>query len=174
VIHRGRTTALLAALVLLLGCATPAPRAVPDLAGRLALRVAAYDGAGPRNVSTGFELRGDAQAGELELTTPIGSTTAQARWRPGAAELITAEGTRRFSDLDALAQELLGEPLPLSALIDWLRGRPWPGAASLASSSGFEQLGWRIDLSRFTEGWVLAARERAPSIAVRALLERPE
>ena len=173
-IHCGRATALLAALTLLGACAMLPPRTAPDLAGRLALRVAASDGAGARNVSTGFELRGDAQAGELTLTTPIGSTTAQARWRPGAAELITAEGTRRFADLDALAQELLGEALPLMALIDWLRGRPWPGAPSLASAGGFEQLGWRIDLSHFAEGWVAAARERAPAIAVRALLERPE
>ena len=27
---------------------------------------------------------------------------------------------------------------------------------------------------RFAEGWVLASRERAPAIVVRALLERPE
>jgi len=107
------------------------------------------------------------------LTTPIGSTTAQARWRPGAAELITAEAQRGFADLDALAQELLGEALPLAALIDWLRGRPWPGAPSLASPGGFEQLGWHVDLSRFAEGWVLAARERTPAISVRVRLELP-
>jgi outer membrane lipoprotein LolB len=171
---RGSPAALLAPLALLVGCATPPPRTVPDLAGRLVLRVEAHEGAAPHSVSTGFELRGDARAGELQLTTPIGSAAAQARWRPGAAELITADGTRRFADLDTLAQDLLGEALPLAALIDWLRGRPWPGAPSLASGGGFEQLGWRIDLSRFAEGWVLAARERAPAIAVRALLERSE
>jgi len=59
------------------------------------------------------------------------------------------------------------------ALIDWLRGRPWPGAPSLASPGGFEQLGWHVDLSRFAEGWVLAARERTPAISVRIRLELP-
>ena len=161
------------ALAWLSGCATIA-RPAPDLAGRLAVRVEAFEGAPARSLSTQFELRGNAQAGELQLTTPLGSTAAQARWRPGAAELITADGTRNFADLDALASELLGEALPLAALIEWLRGRPWAGAASVAGSSGFEQLGWRIDLSRFTEGWVLAGRERAPTLSVRARLERPE
>jgi outer membrane lipoprotein LolB len=170
----GRRAALLAALALLAGCATPPPRTVPDLAGRFVLRVEAHDGVGPHSLSTAFELRGDAQAGELQLTTPLGSTAAQARWRPGTAELVTADGLRRFDDLDALAQALLGEPLPLAALLDWLRGRPWPGAANHASSGGFEQLGWHIDLSRFAEGWIVATRERAPAIVVRALLERSE
>lgn len=161
------------ALAWLSGCATT-PRAAPDLAGRLAVRIEAFEGAPARSLSTQFELRGDAQVGELQLTTPLGSTAAQARWRPGAAELITADGTRNFADLDALASELLGEALPLAALIEWLRGRPWAGAPSAAGGAGFEQLGWRIDLSRFAQGWVLAGRERAPALSVRARLERPE
>ncbi len=167
--------ALLAAcLGLLSACASVPPRPAPDLAGRLAVRVEAHAGNPARSLSTQFELRGDAQAGTLQLTTPLGSTAAQARWRPGAAELITAEGTRRFGDLDMLAEEMLGQALPLAALIDWLRGRAWPGAPSVAHAGGFEQLGWRIDLSRLDEGWVIAVREAAPALSVRARLERPE
>ena len=170
-----RIATLAGALVLslLVGCATT-PRPAPEVAGRLAVRVEAFEGTPARNVNTQFELRGDARAGELQLTTPLGSTAAQARWRPGLAELITPEGTRSFPDLDALAQDLLGEPLPLAALIEWLRGRPWPGAPSQSRDGGFEQLGWRIDLSRFAEGWVLAGRDRAPVLAVRARLDKPE
>jgi len=170
-----RWAALAGAIVLpaaLVACAT-APRPAPDLSGRLAVRVEAHEEAPARSVSTQFELRGDAQTGELQLTTPIGSTAAQARWGPGLAELITADGTRSFISLDALAQDLLGEPLPLAALLEWLRGRPWPGAPNAAFGGGFEQLGWRIDLSRFAEGWVLAGRESAPVVSVRARLEQP-
>jgi outer membrane lipoprotein LolB len=170
---RGAAMAGALALACLSGCATIV-RPAPDLAGRLAVRVEAFAGAPARSLSTQFELRGDAQAGELQLTTPLGSTAAQARWRPGAAELIAADGTRTFADLDALASELLGEALPLAALIEWLRGRPWACVPSVAGGSGFEQLGWRIDLSRFTEGWVLAGRERAPALSVRARLEKAE
>ena len=159
--------------VLLAACATP-PQAGADLSGRLALRVAAHDGAPAQSLTTQFELRGNAVAGELRLTTPLGSTAAEARWQPGRAELSSAEGTRSFAGLDALAQELVGQSLPLAALIDWLRGRPWPGAPSVARNDGFEQLGWRIDVSRFAEGWVLAARELAPALSVRARLDRPQ
>ena len=123
------------ALALLSACAT-APRPAPDLAGRLAVRVEAFEGAPARSFSTQFELRGDAQVGELQLTTPLGSMAAQARWRPGLAESITPEGTRGFADLDMLARELLGEDLPLAALIDWLRGRPWAGAQSVRFEGG--------------------------------------
>ena len=169
--------ARLAAAALLLGlaaCSTAPPRPAPDLAGRLALRIDAGAGTPARSLTTQFELRGDARSGELQLTTPLGSTAAQARWQPGAAELITPDGTRHYGDLDALAQDMLGEILPLAALIDWLRGRAWLGAPSTPSGSGFEQLGWRIDLSRLAEGWVVAARDAAPALLVRARLEKAE
>jgi outer membrane lipoprotein LolB len=174
-VSASRAAAAASALVLsvLAGCAT-APRTGPELAGRLALRVEAHAGVPSRSLTTQFELRGSAQEGNLHLITPLGSTAAQARWRPGMAELITADGTRSFADLDALAQELLGESLPLAALIEWLRGRPWPGATSQPRNGGFEQLGWHIDVSRFAEGWVLASRERTPALSVRARLDRPE
>ncbi len=172
-IGRAARCGALAVSALLAACATPS-RQSADLSGRLAVRVEAHAGAPAQSVSMQFELRGDAVAGDLRLTTPIGSTAAQARWQPGSAELSSAEGTRRFASLDELAQGLLGQALPLAALIEWLRGRPWPGAPSTASAGGFEQLGWRIDLSRLSEGWVLAARDLAPAVSVRARLDRPE
>jgi outer membrane lipoprotein LolB len=61
--------------------------------------------------------------------------------------------------------------LPLAALFDWLRGRPWPRAVSQARSGGFEQLGWVVDLSRRAEGWLLVRREAAPEVTVRVLLD---
>lgn len=163
----------LALAVLLGACATP-PHPGAELSGRLALRVAAHDGAPAQSLTTQFELRGNAQAGELRLTTPLGTTAAHARWQPGRAELSSAEGTRSFASLDALAHDLLGQALPLAALIDWLRGRPWSDAPSVSRDTGFEQLGWHIDLSKFADGWVLAARELAPALSVRARLDRPE
>jgi outer membrane lipoprotein LolB len=173
VIRRGGAArALLGALLVLAGCATP-PRPAPDLAGRLLVIVEAHDNAPARRLSTQFELRGNAHAGELQLITMLGTTAGKASWRPGQADLLTSEETRRYADLDALALDLFGETLPLSALIDWLRGKPWPGAPDAATADGFEQLGWRIDLSRFAQGWVLAARESAPAFSVRVKLDSP-
>lgn len=148
------------------------------LTGRLAVNVAAApDGSAARSLSAAFELQGDARVGRLNLSTPLGSLLAQARWAPGRVVLKTPQGERRFDDLDALTREALGESLPLAALFDWLRGRPWPGAPSAAlktpAATGFEQLGWVVDLARFDQAAVAATRARAPAVTVRAKLDAP-
>ncbi len=180
----GRCVALCAALcaVLLVGaCATVSPVADgPDadaLTGRLAVRVEAGEGTPARAVSAAFDLRGNATTGRLNLATPLGSVLAQARWAPGSVMLATPQGETQFPDLDALTREVLGESLPVAALFDWLRGRPWPGAASTATMApaepGFEQLGWVVNLARFDEAWVAARRDSAPAVTVRARMDRP-
>ena len=105
------------------------------LAGRLAVRVEAHDGTAARSENAAFELQGSAQAGRLDLSTPLGSVLAQARWAPGSVVLATPQGERSFTDLDALTQEVLGESVPVAALFDWLRGRPWPGAATVTNEA---------------------------------------
>ena len=147
------------------------------LSGRLALRVEAAEGAPARSVTAAFELHGDAGRGRLDLSTPLGSVLAQARWAPGSVVLSTPQGDTRFDDLDALTRAVLGESLPVAALFDWLRGRPWPGAASTPSVApaepGFEQLGWVVSLARFDDAQVAARRARVPVVTVRAKLDRP-
>jgi outer membrane lipoprotein LolB len=169
------------ALAFLSGCATitqPDGTAVGDaLSGRLTVRVEGADGAAPRALSAAFELQGNAQAGRLNLASPLGSLLARARWAPGEVVLATPQGETAFGDLDQLTREVLGESLPLAALFDWLRGRPWPGAASSATlppeEPGFHQLGWVVDLARFDQAWVGARREQPPGVTVRAKLDRP-
>ena len=143
------------------------------LSGRLVVRVDASGGAAARSENAAFELQGDAKAGRLDLATPLGTVVAQARWAPGSVMLVTPRGERRFADLDALTEEMLGESVPVAALFDWLRGRPWAGAASAATPDpGFTQLGWAVSLARFDEGWVVAKRDRAPAVTVRAKLDQ--
>ena len=177
--RRAGAAALLAAL-LLTACASVPQDAVPlgeTLAGRLAVRIEGSNGAAPRSENAAFELQGSPAAGRLNLSTPLGSILAQARWSPDAVVLTTPQGERRFADLDELTREVLGESVPLAALFDWLRGRPWAGApstpATTSNGTGFAQLGWVVDLARFGEGWVVARRDRAPQVTVRARLDRP-
>jgi outer membrane lipoprotein LolB len=161
--------------VVLAGCATTAPRAPSDVAGRLALRIEPAN-APARAFAADFDLRGDAERGQLRLAGPLGATLAEARWQPGRAELTRPDAApEAFDTLDALALALLGEAVPLAALPDWLRGRPWPGARSTARSSGFEQLDWSIDLAGLAEGLIVATRARTarqPALTVRVRLER--
>lgn len=157
----------------LAGCATrtsaPAP---PDaLSGRLLLQISPQGSQPARQWSAGFELRGSAQAGELDLTSPLGTLVAQARWQPGQAELDQGGERKRFADLADLSLQLLGETVPLEALFDWLRGRPWPGASHVQTDAGFTQGGWVVDLTGLGGGTLTARRPAAPVLTLRARLE---
>ena len=182
------------ALTCALAACTTVPPAPPAgtgdvLSGRLALRVEPVANEAPRSVSAAFDLRGDSRAGSLGLSTPLGSLLAQARWSPAEVVLTTPRETRRFRSLDELTREALGESVPIEAWFDWLRGRPWPGAPSVDLAPGgsadaaptaqsgprppsFRQLGWRVDLSKFGVGTIVATREApSPVVTVRIRLD---
>jgi outer membrane lipoprotein LolB len=73
----------------------------------------------------------------------------------------TANDTRIFSNLDAMAVELTGTSLPMAALFDWLHGIP-------SQSSG-----WEPDLKEFDQGRISARRiQPAPLASIRVVLDR--
>ena len=166
----------LATAALLAACASthPDPKDAGWTSGRMSVRVEAWGTEPARSVGSSFELRGGPDAGELRLTSPLGTRVASARWAAGEAVLTTADGERRFTSLDELSREALGEALPLAALPDWLAGRPWRGAPHRAGAEGFEQLGWQVGLARQAEGWIEARREAPPVVAVRIKLDALE
>ncbi len=156
-------TALAAAGLLATGCALrQAPTAgMPggQWSGRLALAVR---GEPPQSFSAGFELRGRAQAGELLLTSALGTTLALARWTPQGAELQATGERRRFGSMEALLEDVTGAALPLEALFDWLQGLPTAVA------------GWQTDLSLHAQGRLLARRlSPGPAVELRIALEQP-
>ncbi|MEO7853527.1 MAG: outer membrane lipoprotein LolB [Rubrivivax sp.] len=158
------------AAVALVGCATPMAGVDtgPVHSGRLSIQVDAIPGRAEQRFTAAFDLVGTAEQGRLQLNSPLGITVASAQWSAGEARLTTAEGERRFPDLDSLSREALGESLPLRALPDWLSARPWPAAPSQplpSNAIGFEQLDWHVDLSRYAQGFVRAER-RKPSLVV--------
>lgn len=172
--------AWLLAASLLGGCASVGQRApvgAETISGKLSVRVDASAATPARSESGNFELKGTADDGQLNLSSPLGTVLAQARWSGQKAWLTTSRGETTYPDLDALTQEMLGERLPVAALFDWLRGRPWPGASSQIHSPpagpGFQQLGWSVDLARFGEGWISAQRDQIPVVTVRARVDPP-
>lgn len=121
--------ALLTFALALAGCAqlpkTPAPATAESrLSGRISVTIAGDVHNRGTGGAASFELFGGPQAGRLELTSPLGSLVARASWQPGQATLQTPNDERRFDNLDALTRELLGEPVPVAALFDWLQARP--------------------------------------------------
>lgn len=157
----------------LAACASPPrlPGEAPWTAGRLSLRVQATAEQPERSISAAFELRGDGSQGELNIQSPLGTRLVAARWTPAGARLTSAQGEQDYTSLDALSREALGEALPLAALPDWLAARPWAQAAHRPAATGFDQLGWSVDLSRWAEGWITARRASAPAVLLRVKLE---
>lgn len=178
------TTAL--AVAALSGCANLAPPVptVPDPlarshAGRLAVQV---DGDAARSFSAGFDLQGSDVRGQLALISPLGTQVGRAVWQPGSVLWQSADGDRRFDSLDALAEEMLGEPVPLAALFDWIAGRPWSARPSrpltaadgATATPGFQQLGWNVQTGRASDGLIIAQRRSpAPTLTVRIKLDTP-
>lgn len=152
---------------------------VHSVSGRLNLRVRRASDGRIDGGSLLFEFEGSEPRGSLVLNTPIGTTVAQVRWDPEQAEVVTPQGRRTGRRLDEVAAALLGQPLPLAALLNWIRAEPWAGAPSTALADGFEQLGWRISLAAWHEGVVSAHRAADPAdpggvdITVRVRLDAP-
>lgn len=144
------------------------------ISGKLSVQV--QDALDPEQRKGGggsFDLLGNARAGQFELSTPLGGLVARASWNDSEVLLVTPQGSRAFPDLDSLSREMLGETIPVAALFGWLQGRAWDGAPSTPLKDGFDQLGWRIDLSRFGDGILNATRSYAPVVTLRARIEAP-
>lgn len=140
----------LLALALLGGCAGPTLRPVgPDANywhGRLALKV---DAEPPQALSANFELSGTAEAGELTLLTPLGTTVAVLNWKSGEVVLHADGRDRHFESLDELALQATGTAFPVAQLFAWLKGDKTAPAGGA---------GWQADLSQLGNGRLNAQR----------------
>jgi outer membrane lipoprotein LolB len=186
---------VIAALVLplvLTGCASLAPSADTtqpppstsairtyrdsiDLAGRLSVR---YQQNGKEeSVHGNFTW---AQADDLThivLLSPLGQTLATIEVARGTATLTQAGQAPRVADnVDALAADALGWPLPISGLRTWLQGFAFdasgrPVTATPETTGGAAIMtpdGWRIDYAN----WDAADVPQAPTRPKRIDLER--
>jgi len=159
-------TATLFIILLLVGCATPTSdnsnqSERPFWRGRLALRFeAAQTQSGPQSFSTGFELSGNPQTGQLTLYTPLGTTAATLSWSSQNAVLQADGDTRYFASLDASIKEVLGTEIPVTALFAWLAG------------DNMAVAGWQADLSQHANGRITARRtEPGPPAEIRLILD---
>jgi len=148
-----------AATALFAGCTTlPAPAVGADVAA-----VAASGAAGSFALAARFSLRVDERnhSGRLDwqhtptrdawlLSSPFGQGLAEIVSTADAACLAGSDGRRECdASLDALTQRVLGYPLPLADLADWVRGRG--GEAASGKATSVDALGRPLSLER--DGW---------------------
>lgn len=156
---------LLVAFFLIAGCAHQTGADAQKYAknsfwsGRLALQV---ESTPPQAFFAGFELQGNARAGELLLFSPLGSTLAALSWTPDSAQLRQGGAVRAFDSVDALVRAATGAAFPVTALFAWLDG------------DAVQVAGWRADLSRLSDGRLSAARsDPQPPAELKLVLQQP-
>lgn len=160
---------VLTSLVLALAACAAPPRVDPGLSsqttqqfvrsGRFALRVSEPYQA-DHAVQGGFVWQDQQDTLMLDLTSPLGATLARIDIQPGEAVLREASGKEtRAPSPEALVQQVLGAPVPVSVLRHWVQGRAAPQVPADAlqhDASGklseLTQAGWRVELSHY-DGW---------------------
>jgi outer membrane lipoprotein LolB len=102
-----------------------------SLAGRIAARYGSESFTG--NIAWRHAREGD----ELLISTPTGQGVAQIVRQGDAVLLKTAEPREyRDNDPEALTTRVLGFPVPIDGLADWVQGKPSPK---------LESRGWKVE-----------------------------
>ena len=127
-------------------------------AGRISLQVQSEP---VQAFFAGFELKGQADIGELTLIGPLGNILGIMRWSPTEAILDQGGSIKRFASTDELLAQTTGAAVPVSALFDWLGGKNTTAP------------GWTADLSQQVNGRITAQRtDPAPLANLRIVLDR--
>lgn len=114
-----------------------------SLAGRFSLR---HEG---QSYIGQIQWRHDDNSDELLLSSPLGQGLAEIVSNAGGARLTDKDGSvHEAASADELLQSVVGYPLPLDKLTDWLRGRQAAGDQLTVDALGrplrVQHRGWRI------------------------------
>ena len=166
--YRALLCSLLIAMFLIAGCAhKQVATGINDIqnegkasfwTGRISLQIQSEP---VQAFFAGFELKGQADIGELTLISPLGSILGIMRWSPTEAVLEQNGSIKRFTSTNELLAQTTGAAVPVSALFDWLVGKNTPTP------------GWTADLSQQGNGRITAKRtEPAPQADLRIVLDK--
>ena len=76
-------------------------------------------------------------ADELRIMSPFGQVVAEIEVRPGRATLLAADRQRHEAvDAQTLTRQVLGYPLPIERLADWVLAQPAPSATVARDALG--------------------------------------
>jgi len=107
----------------------------------------------------------------------MGSQVAKVNWSPDQVWLVNDDGPKRFDSLNELSQTVLGEALPLRAMVHWMQGQPDPSLGSQvgAEPGTFIQEGWVIDTRDMDQKKLYAQRTPASgqrTVQIKIYLDR--
>ena len=150
-----RRVGLFLGVLLLAGCAAQRVAPGSESPTRDALSAFALEGRfslrqGDKNYSGRLSWRHQGANNTLMLSSPFGQGIAEITTSASGAQLTTSDG-KKYSAVDAetLTTQVLGYPLPLARLTDWVRGRGAPSAAAELDAQGrlrhLRHDDWRID-----------------------------
>jgi len=102
-----------------------------------------------KSYSGRLSWRHDGMNNELLLSSPFGQGMAEIVTSESGARLTSSDGkVYEASDAETLTRQVLGYPLPLDQLTDWVRG--WGAAAGISER---DDLGRPLRLRH--EGWLI-------------------
>ena len=118
--------------------------------GKLAIRA-------PGNSQTArLQWAQDGAAYDIHLSGPAGLKATRIQGQPGRVRFEQGSRQESAGSAEALAQRLLGWPLPAGGLVYWLRGLPDPGLPVARAEYGeggmllaLSQAGWEIRFSGY-------------------------
>ena len=162
-------TAFLWVCLLLAGCATIEEQAAPAgpvgeafyLSGRVSVKY------GTEAASGKISWQHDPDGDDLLISFPLGQGVARIVRRDALVSLTTADQkVYQASDVETLTRQVLGWPLPLAGLPDWVRGRAAanaPAQTRLDSAQRLAELrqsGWLVEFLDYNGANGLPARLR--------------
>ena len=148
--------------ILLAGCATvlqdsvapnasaPAYQSSIEIDGRISVQY--EQDQRPQSLHGSFFWKQTPQELNLEMFSPLGQTVATINVKPGIATLVQSGRAPQVApDVDELAAQSLGWPLPVSGMRQWLQGsgidasgKPFTARAGTEAASFDTRDGWRI------------------------------
>lgn len=126
----------------------------------MSIKLQAFKDQAAKGLSLGFFFSGHAIHGQLDLMTLMGSQMAQVNWESDHVWMKDDKGRHDYDSLAQLSSAVLGEALPLRALIHWMQGRPDPTLPSEPGqdTDSFTQLGWTINTQELGAKKLVATR----------------
>ncbi|KAF1042449.1 MAG: Outer-membrane lipoprotein LolB [Herbaspirillum frisingense] len=161
-VRRAATAGAVSLAVLLAGCASiqqtlqpgaanaPSYKESIDISGRISVQY--EQGGNPQSLHGSFIWTQTPREVNLELFSPLGQTVATINVKPGITTLVQSGRAPQVApDVDALAAQSLGWPLPVSGMRLWLQGTGADAAGKTFSAKPGEDFatfttkdGWRV------------------------------